>query len=412
MSSPSIIYRHPGAVQTLALSPDGQFLAVAGGGSLDMDRRKHQVFKEHFSTVLQCDLAFFTLADLQQSTSDELSPVHTQKGHTGPIATIHWADDGMLWSCGGDKSMRRSNLESGLQTGEWLTHHDAVLAVLPVRLASAAEPPASDSPGSSPQAESAGSPETQGESETAEAGSHLDNPTEGETPEADEGGRADQPLDAGWFEQSECMLPGGEKKPNEETDETTIGATHAFGIGADRYLRLIDLKSGKRVENLEIGKHAIVKAIFFGDGRYAVSNIDGRIFAGSIQPMSVDFEEKFGEPIYSLATSGIKDDDGSVGFWSGDRLGVLRRHKANGEVVQEFTGIEGARVLSLCESADATRLAVGNLRGEVTEFDTASGEQLESFDPIETRATSLLYLPGEERRLVAGDYDGALYRLR
>src|SRR5690606_38717765 len=101
------------------------------------------------------------------------------------------------------------------------------------------------------------------------------------------------------------------------------------------------------------------------------------------------------------------DPEGRI--WSGDRLGILRRHSATGETEVEHKILSDARLLSMVFSPDGQRLAVGNLRGEVAEVDPANGEIVRQFAPLASRCTCLIYLNDQ---LIAGDYLGNLYRMQ
>jgi len=397
-----LAYVHPGAAYAFAVSPDGQFVAIAGSGYVDRERRKHEIFKEHFKAIIDSPIALFPIADLVSGKAAE--PALLQEGHTGPVACIVWDHEGTLWSGGGDRYVRRHEVDAGVQSGAWQRAHDTVLALKPLWRTD-------DAP--APQA--AAAPIVPEASATGQAVASADQGA----PAADAGGTADAPLDAGWFLQAAraAQAPGHSHDHGHEHHEHTAdaspetpaapaphrGATHVLTVSADRYLRLIDLRTGREArERRELGKHLLIQAAFVADDAIAICNQDGLLRVIG-EDGDARGEERFVEPLYALASH----PDGAT-FWSGDRVGTLRRHNASGQTVASYTPISGARILAIAPSPDGTRVAVGNLRGELAEIDAATGEVVRTMPPLAQRVTALAYLGGQ---LIASDYNGFMYRV-
>lgn len=385
-----IPYEHGGAVHELRLSPDGRFLAVAGGGMLDRDRRKHQIFKEHFKVVIESNIPVFDTASVVSKRAME--PLHVQKGHTGPIALLLWEADGTLWSAGGDGTVRRHDLETGAQSGQWLQAQDVVLAIQPIRRRGITQqvPAVDDSASSGDVNVPEVSPS--GEQEVADM----------MAPGASDSGTADAPISTEWFLQNvrESRL----HEPPASTAQSPVladAATHVWCVSADRSLRLVELETGRDgMPRVELGKHILTAAIFLGESALAYANFDGWLRVVDLQSLEVLFEKHFDEPLYVLETA----VDG--GFWSGDRLGKVRRHDESGRVQREAELLPGARILAMAESSDERKLAVGNIRGELMVVDPRLLHATEKLPPLASRVTALRFVGGA---LVAGDYAGFIY---
>ena len=83
-----LAYRHPGAIHASAASPDGAFVAVAGGGRVDEGLRRHLVFKEHFQAVMESDIVLFRHQELLGEGGKGADPAFVQKGHTGAVTCL------------------------------------------------------------------------------------------------------------------------------------------------------------------------------------------------------------------------------------------------------------------------------------------------------------------------------------
>lgn len=131
-------YVHTGPVATLAVSPDGATLAIAGAGPVNRELRRHHQFKEHYSVVVESDVVLTRDLEALRSPVANDERLRAVGGHTGPVARVKWEGE-TLWSCGDDRRVRWVDLESGLTLADHQLHVDRVLGFLPLLPGTVAE---------------------------------------------------------------------------------------------------------------------------------------------------------------------------------------------------------------------------------------------------------------------------------